>query len=157
MLHKIKLSFIMLPMVVWIGSYFVPAEFSRNTYYKDAAEIENVISAYADAFYEADQQKFRNLAHSNFVKRGSRYNVERGSYEHVEEIDFSQLVEQAGKWNKENIDKADPVKHIVIYDIQDISATARLTAAWGIEYFHLSKIDGKWYIMNALWQSPHLP
>lgn len=27
------------------------------------------------------------------------------------------------------------------------------TAAWGIDYFHLAKLDGKWMIMNVRWQS----
>lgn len=154
MLHKIKMSVLIFPMVVWIGSYFVPAEFSRSTYFKDSAEIENVILTYADAFYEADPQKIYEIAHPGFMKRGSRYNVEKGSYEQVEEIDFNQLLEQAGKWNKGDSATNPDLKNVVIYDVQDISATARLTAAWGMEYFHLSKIDGKWYIMNVLWQSP---
>lgn len=155
MLHKIKLSILVLPMVVWIGSYFVPAEFSRNSYFKDAAEIENVIFNYADAFYQADPQKIHRSVHPTLTKRGSRYNVEKGHYEQVEEIDFHDLVEQAKDWNmSENPVNSESLKNVVIYDVQDISATARLTASWGMEYFHLSKIDGRWYIVNVLGQSP---
>lgn len=155
MLHKLKMSVLVLPMVVWIGSYFVPAEFSRNSYFKDAAEIENAIYNYADAFYEADPQKIHRSSHPTLMKRGSRYNVEKGCYEQVEEIGFNQLVEQAESSTiGSKVPDSEILKNVVVYDVQDFSATARLTSAWGVEYFHLSKINGKWYIMNVLWQSP---
>ena len=30
---------------------------------------------------------------------------------------------------------------------------ARLDAEWGIDFFHLAKVDGTWKIMNVIWQS----
>lgn len=155
MLQKIKLSILVFPMVVWIGSYFVPAEFSRNSYFKEAAEIESVIHDYAEGFYEADLQKIHQSVHPSLQKIGSRFNAGKGSYEQVEEIGLNQLIEQAKFLNRDG-QRADtePIKKIVIYDVQEINATAKLTTAWGIEYVHLAKIDEKWYIMNVLWQSP---
>jgi hypothetical protein len=29
-----------------------------------------------------------------------------------------------------------------------------VTALWGIDYMHLAKYDGKWKIVNILWQEP---
>jgi len=34
------------------------------------------------------------------------------------------------------------------------TASARLTAEWGIDFMHLSKAaDGRWKILNIMWQS----
>ena len=33
------------------------------------------------------------------------------------------------------------------------TASAKLTAAWGVDYFHLAKYGGKWKIVHVLWQS----
>ena len=33
-------------------------------------------------------------------------------------------------------------------------AIAKLTASWGTDYFLLAKMDGKWMIMQVLWQTP---
>ena len=41
-----------------------------------------------------------------------------------------------------------------IFDVLDKTASAKLTAHWGIDYFHLVKEDGKWKIYQVLWQSP---
>ena len=43
---------------------------------------------------------------------------------------------------------------ITVYDVLDQTATAKLVAEWGIDYMHLAKFDGKWMIVNVLWQSP---
>jgi len=33
------------------------------------------------------------------------------------------------------------------------TATAKLTAFWGIDYFQLEKIEDKWMIRHIIWQS----
>lgn len=45
-------------------------------------------------------------------------------------------------------------KEIAILDVADQTASAKLTAWWGIDYLHLAKYDGKWMITQVLWQSP---
>ena len=45
-------------------------------------------------------------------------------------------------------------KEIALLDVADQTASAKLTATWGIDYLHLAKFDGKWMITQVLWQSP---
>jgi len=67
---------------------------------------------------------------------------------------YQQLYDLAGTWNKEgNRVTQDSPKEILIYEVNDKTATAKLTAEWGIDLFHLSKVDGVWKIMNIIWQS----
>ena len=47
--------------------------------------------------------------------------------------------------------KTSPRK-VAILDNTDLIANVKLDAAWGIDYIHLSKISGKWMIMNVIWQ-----
>ena len=63
---------------------------------------------------------------------------------------FAGLVEVAKNWNKEGKLPADAPKEITIFDIQDQTASAKLVAQWGTDYFHLAKYDGKWKIINVL-------
>ena len=39
-----------------------------------------------------------------------------------------------------------------MYDVLNQTAAAKLTAMWGVDYMHLAKYDGKWKIVNILWQ-----
>lgn len=41
-----------------------------------------------------------------------------------------------------------------MYDVQDQTASAKLTAWWGTDYLLLAKEKGRWMIIAVLWQSP---
>jgi len=36
------------------------------------------------------------------------------------------------------------LKEIIIYDVQDHTASAKLIAVWGTNYMHLAKYNGRW-------------
>lgn len=67
---------------------------------------------------------------------------------------FQELVELAKTYNKNGRAPKTAPKEVVIYDVLDQTATAKLTAIWGIDYMHLAKYQGKWKIINVLWQTP---
>lgn len=48
---------------------------------------------------------------------------------------------------------ADAPKKVEILDLLNQTASAKLTASWGVDYFHLAKYEGKWKIVHVLWQS----
>jgi hypothetical protein len=37
--------------------------------------------------------------------------------------------------------------------VLDQTATAKITAQWGIDYMQLAKFDGAWKIINIVWQT----
>jgi hypothetical protein len=67
---------------------------------------------------------------------------------------FEQLVQLAASYSEdEGGAPADAPKKVEILDALDQTASAKLTADWGVDYFHLAKYDGKWKIVHVLWQS----
>jgi len=113
-------------------------------------KIETAISNYVDAFYQADTTKAYESVAKNLAKRGF-FTTKEGKLVEAT-MNFEQLVRFAQHWKKgENI-TADAPKKITVFDIMDRTASAKVEAKWGIDYFHLAKINGKWMIMNVLWQ-----
>jgi hypothetical protein len=49
------------------------------------------------------------------------------------------------------------LKQVVILDMLDQTASAKLVASWGIDYMHLAKYDGQWKIVNVMWQVAQPP
>ena len=45
-------------------------------------------------------------------------------------------------------------KDITVFDVQDQTASAKLTAWWGTDYLLLAKEKDRWMIVQVLWQSP---
>ena len=64
-----------------------------------------------------------------------------------------QMVDFATSWNKAN-NKFPPVPNneVTILDIYNRIASVRLVSDNWVEYLHLIKLDGKWEIINLLWQ-----
>jgi hypothetical protein len=48
----------------------------------------------------------------------------------------------------------DAPQEIVVFEVLDQTASARLTAWWGTDYLPLAREDGRWKITHVLWQTP---
>jgi hypothetical protein len=116
--------------------------------------VYGAIEDYVDALYLVQPERIKKSVHPELMKKGFRKAKDKTEYDYVGVMTFDQLVELAGKWNAKGWLAKDAVKKIDIYDVQDQTASAKLTAHWGTDYFQLAKFDGKWMIVNILWQGP---
>ncbi len=118
------------------------------------SSVVKAIENYVDGLYNVDSTLIRMSVHPELRKRGFWFNAEKKDYVNHVDMTYNQLVALSTTWNK-NGDRAtaDSPKIIEVYDVTDKTASGKLIAEWGIDYFHLCKLDGKWMIMNILWQS----
>ena len=120
------------------------------------AEGEAVRAAvldYVEGIYTVDHTRIERSVHPDMAKRG--FFVKKGETAYSPHtMTFAQLVELAKNYNKDGHVAKDAPKEVVVYDISDQTASVKLTAVWGIDYMHLAKYDGKWKIINVLWQTP---
>lgn len=109
---------------------------------------------YLDGLYEVDTAKIIRSVDPKLTKLGMWYSDEEKTWYGPGTMTFDQLVSLSAKWNK-NGDQvtADTPYGIEVLDIESQTATAKVTAAWGIDYLQLVKRDGQWKILNILWQS----
>ena len=129
--------------------------FTVHTQARAAAEKEAVAAAAMDylvALYEAKPDLIARSVHTDLAKRG--YFKKKGETSFSSSpMTYQQLFDLAGTWNK---DGKRPVatapKEVVVYEVLNQTASAKVTALWGIDYMHLAKYDGKWKIVNILWQ-----
>lgn len=116
--------------------------------------IKNACFDYIDAFYKADTSLAYRSIHPKLQKRGFAYSQQNKSYSNQLEMPFPALIKLAKSWNVKG-DRANErsARAVKVLDIEDKTASAKVTAAWGIDYIHLVKEDGRWLVMNVLWQS----
>lgn len=121
----------------------------------DSAGVRAAVLDYVEGLYEVAPEKIVRSVHPSLVKQGMVRSAATGSYNGPEPMNFTGLHRMAANWNKAGrVDAKTAAKEIAIYDVQDATAVAKLTAMWGTDYLLLSKIDGKWMIMQILWQTP---
>lgn len=112
------------------------------------------IEDYVDALYLVQPERIKKSVHPNLTKKGFWRPKDKSEYNPETIMTFDQLYELAGKWNAKGTLPKDAPKKIEIFDVQDQTACGKLTASWGTDYFQLAKYDGRWLIVNIVWQGP---
>ena len=118
-------------------------------------KVTNAVMDYVDGFYYGDTTKIIRSISSDVVKYGYYRKKNETSYA-GEPMSYRQMLDYAMAVKKRNNPAAAEkfVKKIEVFDYQDQTAAAKLTAWWGTDYLLLSKINGVWMITHVLWQSP---
>ena len=120
---------------------------------EDREAVRRAVLDYVEGFYEGDSAKLARAVRPEVFKYGfwkardsTRYAGEQMKY--PEFFDYARRV-------KQNNRPAPPAaaKIVEVYDVQDQTASAKLTAFWGTDYLLLGKYDGRWMISSVLWQS----
>ena len=119
----------------------------------DRAEVERAVLDYVEGVYEVKPELIARSVHPELKKFGFARRSADQEYR-VIPMTYEQLHKLAGEYYKEQGGApADAPKKVEILDVLDQTASAKLTASWGVDYFHLAKYDGKWKIVHVLWQS----
>lgn len=120
----------------------------------DRAAVQRAVLDYVEGFYEGDTIKLQRSVWPEVRKYGFRLGEGEAGYRgmampYAGFMSFARGV-QAGR----NRPPAGAPKEIRLFDVQDQTASAGLTAWWGTDYLLLARIDGRWMITHVLWQSP---
>ena len=149
-LKQMKIIRTLLLFAVITAAGLIESEAQTN----DKDLVYAAIEDYVDALYLVQPERIKKSVHPNLTKKGYWRPKDKNEYAPESTMTYNELVELAGKWNAKGTLPKDAVKKIEIFDVQNQTAVAKLTAHWGTDYFHLGKYDGKWMIVNVLWQSP---
>jgi Putative lumazine-binding len=144
----IAASFILL--ISGFATFIAPATVG-NERLADREAVETAILDYVEAIYQVEPERIAKSVSPDLAKVGYWYNDGSTDYDESR-MSYQDLYDLAGSWNKSGRVPHDSRKDIEIFDVLDQTATAKLTARWGIDFMHLAKIDGTWMIMNIVWQ-----
>ena len=132
---------------------FVPVTLGAQTA-ADSAGVRAAVLDYVEAIYRVDTARIVRSVRPEMAKRG--YYIPRNQTAYANSpMTYAQLIEVAKTFNaKGNVNAETAAKDVVILDIMDQTASIKLVASWGVDYMHLAKYDGRWMIVNVLWQTP---
>lgn len=117
-------------------------------------EVTAAVRNYVNAFYYGDTALLHASISLSVVKYGYYMPKGKNIYE-GEPMSFKEMLDYAAGVKKRgvsaNVEKFP--KDIVVFDVLDQTASAKLTAWWGTDYLLLARQDGRWMITHVLWQS----
>jgi hypothetical protein len=121
---------------------------------EDREAVRRAVLDYVEGFYEGDSLKLARAVRPEVYKYGFFKGRDAAKYNGMQMtwpgfFDYARGVKQ----NNRQAPATAP-KTIDIYEVQDQTASVKLTAFWGTDYMLLGKYDGKWMISHVLWQGP---
>ena len=115
--------------------------------------VRRAVLDYVEGFYEGDTTRLVRSVMPEVFKYG--YSIPRGSARYEgERMTWAEInayangVKASGK-----LAPATAKKDVLVFDVLDQTASAKLTAYWGVDYLLLAKRNGRWMVSHVLWQS----
>ena len=114
----------------------------------DEAAIRDVARAYLESWLDGDGERMRGALHPMLAKRGLDYGSDL-SPTGVHHLDTEYMAASAARGPRPQFGRA---IEIAILDFADNIASVKVVSEPFVDYLHLAKLDGRWSIVNALYE-----
>jgi hypothetical protein len=116
----------------------------------DSAGIRQAALDYIEGYYEGNGERMERAVHPELAKRIIRTNDQgRQMFSNMSAMTLV-LGTRAGGGKDTPV--AEQRKEITIFDIYQNAASAKIYASGWVDYLHLAKWQGRWVIVNVLWE-----
>lgn len=119
---------------------------------EDRKGVERAVLDYVEAIEQAKPEWIERSVHPDLAKFGFSRGSADGEWRH-HPMTFDGLVKLAREMKALGHVPENAQHEVQLLDVMDKTASAKLSAFWGVDYMHLAKYDGKWKIVQVLWQS----
>jgi len=117
----------------------------------DSAAIRAAALDYAEGWYEGSAERMARSLHPELVKRILVRDTTTGKTM-VQGMGASVLVNSTRHGYGKETPKERQQKDVTILDIFGNAASAKAVMADWVDYMQLGKVDGRWVIVNVLWE-----
>ena len=117
----------------------------------DSAAIRATALDYIDGWWEGNAERMERAVHPDLAKRIVNTN-ERGRsvLQHQSAMTLVQSTRRGG--GRDEIPAAQRRSDVRILDIFGSTASVRVDAGPWVDYMHLARWNGRWVIVNVLWE-----
>lgn len=137
-----------------ILGFVVLAMFSIGGYAQSDADREGIKRAalnYAEGWYEGNADRMESALSPDLAKRIVRTNDKGQS--NLNQMTAMSLVQGTRAGYGKSTPKEEQQKDVTILDVFGNAATVKLEMRDWIDYLHICKFNGKWVIINVLWET----
>jgi hypothetical protein len=114
----------------------------------DSAAIRQCALDYIEGWYTADPERMERALSPDLAKRIVRTNDGRSRLDQMSAMSLVQGVRS----RRDRPHDGSGQKDITILDIFENVASVKLVASDWIDYMHVARFNGRWVIVNVLWE-----
>jgi hypothetical protein len=123
----------------------------------DSAAIRSTALDYVEGWYEGNAERMTRALHPELVKRIVVSDTATGRSV-LQNMGASALVNGTRHGYGKETPKERRQRDVTVLDVYRNAASAKAVMADWIDYMQLAKVDGRWVIVNVLWeQKPGSP
>jgi hypothetical protein len=115
----------------------------------DSAAIRATALDYAEGWYTGSAERMGRSLHPRLAKRIS---MQRDGQWTLDEMTADELSRAAGSGGGTRTPQAQRQADVQILDVFGNVASVRVTMSGWIDYMHMARVDGRWQIVNVLWE-----
>lgn len=113
--------------------------------------IKRAALNYAEGWYEGNAEKMESALHPDLAKRIVRTNPQGQSG--LGQMSALTLIQGTRAGSGKQTPKEEQQKDVTIHDVMGGTATVKLEMRDWVDYMHIGKFNGKWVIINVLWET----
>jgi hypothetical protein len=117
----------------------------------DKAAIKQTALDYIEGWYEGNAERMERALHPELAKRIVRTNPQNGQ-SRLDQMSALTLVQGTRRGFGKQTPKDKQQKDVIILDVYGNTASVKIIASDWIDYLHIAKSNGRWVIVNVLWE-----
>jgi len=121
----------------------------------DRQAITQTALDYVEGWYEANPERMERALHPDLAKRVV-FTDDKGR-SRLEQMSAMGLVQGVKRGGGKDIPKERQQKDITILDVFENAASVKAVMSGWIDYMHMAKVNGRWVIVNVLWELKRKP
>ena len=116
----------------------------------DSAAIRATALDYVEGWYTGDTTRMARAVHPDLVKRIVQTGADGRS--RIDQMDAARLVANTGRGGGKGTPPERQQRDVTILDIFQNAASVRATMSGWIDYMQMARFNGRWVIINVLWE-----
>jgi Putative lumazine-binding len=134
-----------------VNTHTDPAKPSPGSADADSAAIRQTALDYIEGYYEGNAERMERAVHPELAKRIVLTDRKSGR-SRLDQMSAMTLVRGTRAGGGKETPKERQQKDVTVLDIFEHAASAKIVASDWIDYLHLAKFNGRWVIVNVLWE-----
>jgi hypothetical protein len=116
----------------------------------DREAIKQTALDYIEGWYEGNPERMERALHPDLAKRIVNTNAQGRSQ--LGQMSAMGLVQGVKRGGGKDTPKEKQQKDVTILDVFGNAASVKVVASDWIDYLHIAKFNGRWVIINVLWE-----
>jgi hypothetical protein len=116
----------------------------------DQKAIKQTALDYIEGWYEGNPERMERALHPELAKR-IVHTIQPGQ-SRLDQMSAMSLVQGTRRGGGKSTPKEKQQKDVTILDVFENAASVKVVASDWIDYLHVAKSNGRWVIVNVLWE-----